>query len=203
MKGKPILFSDPLIRAILEGRKTQTRRLIKPQPSGLDSFTSAQVSDAFESGFVEIGCPYGEAGDHLWVREAFRYEDSLIHCVCCNFLLCNKHHGKPIYRASEAPREIVQEKWCPNIHMPRQISRISLEITSVTVERLKDISSEDAEAEGFVAAPQSLPGEVEGLANICEGSRALFAHAWEEFYGAGSWDSNPWVWVITFKRLNT
>ncbi|WKD51699.1 hypothetical protein [Microbulbifer spongiae] len=201
-KERPIIFNGPMVRAILEGRKTQTRRIIKPQPfngassesaikqiGGLrDEQTLSQVmTSAWQAGFVDTTCPCGEEGDRLWVRETHHLS----------------HHNAITYRADynhnpfdeeECGEDcsMVGEKWRPSIHMPRWASRIDLEITRIGVERLQDISEEDAKAEGMVSPYK------DKYTHFLE-----FCDTWKEIYGANSWDANPWVWVIEFKRVET
>jgi len=159
-----------MVRAILDGRKTQTRRVIKPHPNA-DNWTGR--------------CPYGKSGDQLWVRE--------------RYTLTN--HGDPVYFAdfkdkrgdywhsiAVDPKGV---KWKPSIYMPRSASRITLEITGVSGAWLQDISRGDAMAEGCP------------FANTADGPnpRQWYADLWEQINGEGSWDANPWVWVIEFKRV--
>ena len=160
MKERPILFSGPMVRAILEGRKTQTRRIIKPQPyqnhsplaSGAWEFvTRPKVKDDTIGWFRDIAeiarfCPYGKPGDRLWVRETWGIT-AKVSTDCWDRLPFVKIPRDFIdYRATEPD---VNSHWKPSIHMPRRFSRITLEITNVRVERLQDISEEDALAEGF------------------------------------------------------
>lgn len=176
MKERPILFSGEMVRAILEGRKTMTRRVIKP--------------------FVPIidFCPYGKTSDRLWVRETFAHVSSWSHY---NRLAPN---SKWLYRAD---KEWPVSRWKPSIFMPRLASRITLEITGVRVEQVRDISENDASAEGlqdWYPDPQKPNPYPNGgpYTNI-----QRFAALWDSInkkrgYG---WDSNPWVWVIEFKRI--
>jgi hypothetical protein len=183
MTERPILFNAPMVRAILNGSKTQTRRVVKGmallwlRPDGFTpEFTALP-----ENGL----CPYGQPGDRLWVRETFqRFTDD----------------GEILYKADPAGFEAMNEykrdecleaRWRPSIHMPRQLSRITLEITAVRVERLQEISEADAMAEGIPHSEVSPP----------DMGRFTFRHLWESINGPGSWDSNPWVWVIEFRRV--
>lgn len=156
MKERPILFSGPMVRAILDGRKTQTRRLIKPGRP----------------------CPYGQAGERMWVREAWgRHPES--HTI--------------VYKAdADRPPHFIgkscEPKWRPSIHMPRAYSRILLEITGVRRERLHDISNGDALAEGVEP-------------RLGHSAAYCFSLLWESIHGPNAWDVNPWVWVIEFKKL--
>lgn len=157
MKERPILFTAPMVRAILEGRQTQTRRIVKPQPEFRgpefedDPPTAAFVNEAWQAGFIGIECPYGKPGDQLWCRETWAYID-------------NSDFGEPSYCEYRAdtgnpmpgnwPEEHRHDsgslRWKPSIHMPRKYSRINLEITAVRVERLQDISEADVAVEGLV-----------------------------------------------------
>jgi len=232
MKEHPILFSAPMVRAILDGRKTQTRRVVKPQPDDvscdgipvkfvthkfLDRETKTVVEKSHHDDgtrYVErIKCPYGQPGDRLWVREAWIQRGEWI-----------QDFGEPglgdvsgeywkgsrdiAYKAEmETPHGIIQSnfvapKWRgrPSIHMPRWASRITLEIDSVCVERLHDITEEDATAEGIEQVRQEWSGG-DSCANEMSG-RELFEILWESINGPKSWDANPWVWSVEFHRIN-
>ena len=188
-RERPILFSGPMIRAILAGRKTQTRRVAKTK--GIDCLGpcgNSVTGDAFLAGrdwvgnSVSIKCPYGAPGDRLWVRETWRPQDGMT--------LEYQIKDEIEYRATDdRPKEPTDCHWKPSIFMPRWASRITLEIVAVRVERLKDISNEDCFAEG-------LPPET------MKGNRTWFGDLWEEINGKGSWDLNPWVWVVQFKAVN-
>ena len=183
MKERPILFNGDMVRAILDGRKTQTRRMVKhiPDLGAPDSW----CHKANDNGFAEIVgdytryCPFGNVGDRLWVREAFAKPD----------------HGEDniAYRASEYEDTF---RWMPSIHMPRWASRITLEITGVRVERLSSIRESDAKSEGFDGST-IVPGH-DGLE-----CRAWFEGLWDSVYGDNSFRSNPWVWVVEFKVVKS
>lgn len=220
MKERPILFSAPMVRAILDGRKTQTRRTVKIQhPLDLPNYyatgrTLCELENqpgAFmefrhtsqdEVGFTGspaaflLRCPYGQTGDRLWVRETFRLFDATDECGCYECPCGCPPTGTPIYRAD---CDYGESKWRPSIYMPRWASRILLEITDVRVERLQDISEEDAASEGA-------PCEIGRLEATILGTQASyrkgFIRLWESINGEGSWIENPWVWVIEFKRIN-
>lgn len=202
MTARPILFSAPMVRALLEGRKTQTRRVVKPQPetgkwidecnfvaSGFSTWKKFDTAAGCEC--RDVKCPYGKPGDLLWLREAFGVDLS----------------GGFFYRAtdSEGDGDDFDNPWKPSIHMPRRASRLTLEITRVRVERLQAVTELDAYAEGidtendptYLAAAHFL---LAGAGSIRGGSPAVCAYAdlWESLHGVGSWDENPHVWVIEF-----
>lgn len=205
MNERPILFKDEMIRAILEGRKTQTRRVVKPpknvdpehwMPEKLwDGQFNALHWPADHAEHEILKCPYGQPGDRLWVRETFTDEAGGI------WPYLGEHIS---YRAD--PLQPFCERWTPSIHMPRWASRISLKIASVRVERLQSISYADAQAEGVqteTADPwfYHIPTErnvYDFAANEPQGS---FRKFWESINGPGSWAANPWVWVVEFKRI--
>lgn len=208
-KERPILFSGPMVRAILEGRKTQTRRVVKPQPR-LQPMPCHYVP----SGWAEsddIGCTCREVkcqfrkGMLLWVRESFWAHPA-------NNAFYKGGSGRIHYDAAldDAKRKSLRaEGWKrkPPIHMPRWASRIALEITGVKVERLQDISEEDIYAEGIErhADAVSLLNEfnaahaLEAGIDLTPYPLAWFCESWSDINGKESWDANPWVWVISFK----
>ncbi|MFL1906546.1 hypothetical protein [Plesiomonas shigelloides] len=202
-KEKPILFNDDMVRAILSGEKTQSRRMVVGvmNDNGIQlkkrtktkSGITTHVLDAPKHGL----CPYGNVGDRLWVREAFQ----------CG--LCTKTSFA--YRATHKPEDLEDGwwepiKWKPSIHMPRLASRITLKVTAVRVERLKDITEADCWAEGILEidgqfSNQEIVDMATRLHLSIEDARVQYALLWESIYGAGSWDKNPWVWVIEFKKV--
>lgn len=199
MKERPILFSGPMVRALLNGSKTQTRRAVKSKfeidylPLDLDGPIwphNSTYSDAFED--QPMPCPYGQPGDRLWVRETHAPQSD-----CWGAWERSMQHGcrqdNPIihFAADEGIQPFI-EKWRPSIHMPRWASRLTLEIVSVRVERLQDISEADAMAEGCKNSLH-MPGGRFANEN--------YAHLWWTINGDGSWEANPWVWVIEFKRV--
>ncbi|MDH0423721.1 hypothetical protein ACMFLR_27605 [Delftia tsuruhatensis] len=202
MQERPILFSAPMVLALLAGTKTQTRRVAK-EFAGRDDLE--KILRRFPN---QNGCPYGQPGDRLWVREAFRFPASLDHLspsVCgdkaldagyrtpwapTQFEADGSRTGE--WRGFDTPPEKTKPgKLRPGIHMPRWASRIALDIKAVRVERLQDISEADALAEG-VPHSLNLPGG--------RFARENFEHLWWTINGDGSWDSNPWVWVVEFER---
>jgi hypothetical protein len=193
MKERPILFSGEMVRAILEGTKTQTRRVIAPvQP---------RDDGRWPAGRDPLGdCPFGQPGDRLWVRETWArlYPTEPAH-------LLYRADFEPRYGAWEqddTPRHTIRvESWRPSIHMPRWASRITLELTSVRVERLQDISEEDAWTEGVTRVRGDLFG-VEGLVPFEHHyPQDAFAALWHVVNPKHPWNSNPWVWVLGFKRV--
>lgn len=214
MKERPILFKGEMVRAILGGRKTQTRRVVKVQPPTekhqllhvMDSTDRNQVGKSHwamlndeETSVIEsdkryFSCPYGTTGDRLWVRETFRLYNRTDECGCSDFPCPCPPSGAPIYRATGDDGE---SKWTPSIFMPRWASRITLEITDVRVERLQDISETDAKDEGVSSdCPIGhIPSYQEAPFSYC------FASLWQSINGPDSWDANPWVWVVEFRRI--
>jgi hypothetical protein len=178
MKERPILFSGPMVRAILDGSKTQTRRTFKGTTEHKGPYNPAYMEAHQQaSGWGSI-CPYGIPGDRLWVRETFAQDVA----GCPGGISYRADHFDP---KGDGPAHPM--KWRPSIFMPRISSRILLEITDVRVQRLQEISDEDARAEGYDRS-HAFP-------------REWFALLWERINGTGSWDANPWVWAITFRRL--
>jgi hypothetical protein len=233
MKERPILFSAPMVRALLAGTKTQTRRIVKPQPAPfvqhtpdrhpttrtapyIDAYCGEKKTEANPRGMScdwhwwtadnrcgerVARCPYGQPGDRLWVRETFgyyrpfagdstdvpTYRADLDNCGQC-----------PVVLDGEEVLVSPRDNWRPSIHMPRKVSRITLEITSVRVERLQEISEADAKAEGCAAS---------NAVEMNDGSPCYtvpYRDLWTRINGIdnpGSWDANPWVWVVEFKRV--
>lgn len=193
MKERPILFSAPMVRAILDGSKTQTRRVVK-----LQTPKAASISDFCVDGIRVGRCPYGQPGDRLWVRERWKHiEGGGIYDAAGG--LMDSHEDETIYWAT---RPSYPGPWKPSIHMPRWASRITLEITGVRVEQLQDISEADAIAEGVgQVVREKLPrvqqcGEYDA---IDVDPVAEYRGLWEAINGDGSWETNPWVWVVEFK----
>ena len=197
MKERPILFNAEMVKAILEGRKTQTRRIVKKAPTTeinhrLIAFDNGWNWQVDRQGVIPtmhrdiddpMICPYGQVGDRLWVRETWR-KTEISECGCEDNCTCN--FGGYDYLASSGNKEA---KWKPSIHMPRWASRILLEITNIRVERLNDISESDCLKEG-VGSP---------ILRDCK--KPKFMQLWESINGACSWNANPWVWVIDFKVI--
>ena len=177
-------MSGPMVRAVLDGSKTQTRRVMKPQPTG--SPLRYKDFSWFEGGSmpdVASACPYGLPGDQLWVKETFAE--------------IPENGGTIVYRSTDPEWETeCGTKWTPSIFMPRKASRLTLEILSVRVERVQDISEADAEAEGIQFIREH-PDADETLT-----ARQLFEALWDSINAKKSpWSANEWVWVISFKRV--
>lgn len=206
MKERPILFNGAMVRALLAGTKTQTRRVVKPQPTGFVGGPGVTLCDSSPAPLVpmndfagtcghEIICPYGQPGDRLWVRESFmpipleaapgpsQTPWSIAYAAGGQTeLLAPSSYNPTLYN---------YERWTPSIHMPRWASRITLEITSVRVERLQDISRGDAMAEGCP------------FPNLAQGDdpRRWYAQLWDEINDEGSVEANPWVWVVEIRSV--
>ena len=211
VRERPILFNGPMVRALLDGSKTQTRRVVNNTHRNDGGFVLQDYGKGWwpyrshdgESGCyldrrkdgdyyneAPLRCPYGRPGDRLWVRETWARDDE---------------DGAVFYRADLGTNSGADDwernrldgapkyRWRPSIHMPRWASRITMEIVSVRVERLQDITRGDAMAEGCP------------FPNMADGSDPLkwYAELWEQINGPGSWAANPWVWVIEFKRITT
>ncbi|MEJ8803149.1 hypothetical protein [Pontibacter sp. H249] len=213
IKERPILFSTPMVQAIVDGTKTQTRRVVK---HGLSDSTMSKpdikasitdngqmvhfkvVDGKLRESFCGIKCPYGQIGDRLWVREAWDYSDSL--------------EEPYLYRQKEMeewlPEVFNRMKWKPSIHMPKEACRIKLEIPNIRVERLHDITEEDAIAEGVLWV-DAVPGGFSGWKDYSgknlaplESAKVSFKTLWISINGKESWDANPWVWVVDFKKTD-
>lgn len=205
MKERPILFSTPMVRSILEGRKTMTRRIIKPQPrrSQIDNGSVFSKKDPFL--LIVKECPYGKPGDRLWVRErhSFRPSDQGQECVKYfadgrSYLILRDDGGRGDLCGVDFRKKVhasINTRWRPSIHMPRWASRITLEIVDVRVEQLQDIDEIDAEAEGVVC------DTLHERNSVLNPNRMAFELLWKEINGHDSWDANLWVWVVEFERV--
>ncbi|EDF7621138.1 hypothetical protein B2E57_23690 [Salmonella enterica] len=203
MKERGMIFNAEMVRAILDGRKTQTRRPFnwKRQPAMEmaerdDGSLWPWAEDCERGGDIWFACPYGEIGDRIWVRETFRVHSratdvaTLVYRASVRNSWTEQTHRVPV---AVCNKPATPEKWSPSIHMPRWASRITLEITDVRVERLRDLSEEDAKSEGIIpSAGGVLPGWE---------YRINFRDLWMDIYGTDNWEANPWVWVIEFKRV--
>jgi len=188
-------MSAPMVRATLDDLKTMTRRILKNQPAMLPDFNRGGLSicvggakyQAFCPVITAMNCPYGNVGDQLWVRENFFFGIDFDHLSPAEV----PREIKPLYCADEIQFEYWHGKKRPSIHMPRWASRITLEITGVRVERLRDISEEDVWAEGW--------STIADIPDFCRFKN--FGEFWESINGAESWEANPWVFVISFRRV--
>ena len=197
MRELPIIFSGEMVRAILDGRKTQTRRVVKGE--ALEWLQPGM----FTRGFVALPenkmCPYGQPGDLLWVREAFgieeeRYIQPEMHSYGGRF------EEEVFYKADDP--SLPGMKWKPSIHMPKRAARLWLEVTGIRVERVQEISEEDAVAEGIYKNIENPDGYGWRYGESCNTARAAFKKLWNSINGKKpgcSWEDNPWVWVVEFK----
>lgn len=219
MKERPILFSAPMVRAILDGTKTQTRRIVPNKI--LDAYYSydeycnnvmprdVPCTRSYERDYFRDMCKYGLVGDRLWVRESFYYDynEKLSTIKPDNFDVNGLYYradGSCCEQIAEcACAEVGPPRWTPSIHMPRWVSRINLEITNIRVERLNDVSQEDARSEGITDGGCINCGVKEPC--NCQfpmpDARDSFIQLWESINGELSWFKNPWVWVVEFKRV--
>ncbi|MGP2059863.1 hypothetical protein ACRZ41_014770 [Klebsiella pneumoniae] len=194
-----MIFNAEMVRALLDGRKTQTRRPIKWKQTRFTEIGEREdgskwpwSEDAEHACDFWHPCPFGAVGDRIWVREAFRVHSRATDVATLVYKASERNSWTEQTRrvpVAVCNKLATPEKWTPSLHMPRWASRILLEITGVRVERLRSMSQDDARAEGVIAA--SGPMEA-GLA---------FRELWDSIYGEESWKANPWVWVIEFKRV--
>lgn len=197
-KERPILFNSEMVNAILSGRKTQTRRIISEKTLHLFGVAASagechtlEVCDQRSQSYYLEFCPLGKPGDQLWVRECFSdledfdfFNPSVPDVISGYWYWAD---GNPEWGNWTKPK--------PSIHMPRRASRINLLITGVRVERLRDISEQDAMAEGCAY------GKGNGEIDLAVRPENHFPTLWASIYGAESWQANPWVWVINFERM--
>ncbi len=230
MKERPILFSAPMVRAILAGTKTQTRRVVKFNIAG--NAALGGKSWHIDDPNAVLACPYGQPGDRLWVRESWGYRGSHWSSVTPEtsehtiqyraddakqqFVRpAGDEHGLPKQRECRPDEDYIEDyyngylnrfwkSWRPSIHMPRWASRITLEITDVRVERLQDISEAESRAEGIIQYEDEIgygTGYPDTDPNLAGTGVGAFRKLWESINGAGAWDANPWVWVISFQQV--
>ena len=214
MKERPIIYSTPMVKAILEGRKTQTRRVVKPQPNathdgepywfsgGYRAWEYRSTTDVLRKGGNVLPCPYGKPGDRLWVRES-GWERP-------------ERTAKMMREGADTwPRfAYVADSWSeddhadfkrwgfkrrPSIHMPRWACRLVLPLVSVRVERVQSITETDARAEGLRRTENGWTDGATG--DDVTSARAAFQELWASIYGQEAWDSNPWVWVAEWKEI--
>ncbi len=193
-KARPILMSTPMVRALIEGRKTQTRRVVK-NPPRLRAAGWSKIEYGPICSQLPRACPYGRPGEFLWVRERFTW--SVVEAGTTKRLL----DSSPLYYAENEGWDDI--KWKPSLHMPRWASRLTLELTGVRVERLNEITESDCWAEGIDEVDGCFDAEVPVMAKRLgcsfEDAKPTFACLWESINGAGSWAANPWVWCLQFE----
>ena len=185
MRERPILFSGEMVRAITDGKKSMTRRVV------------LLPNNAMDAAWIMCHCPYGQPGDRLWVRETWKT------CRPDSFAVRFRSDNSTMIVPSHIPVEYGAPwsdgaSWRPSIYMPRWASRLTLEVTAVRVEGLQDITNDDAMAEGVHAES----GPVRGVSSL---AAAQFAVLWDSINGnrpGCAWADNPWVWVVSFKRVN-
>ncbi|RLZ06841.1 hypothetical protein EAH57_15030 [Acinetobacter sp. 2JN-4] len=214
MKERPILFSTEMVKAILEGCKTQTRRIMRRQPDAVEYFKCGEETTDTNAKYAILRCynnpngfkkcasgwsadaryktPFHEfnVGDQLWVRETWQIigDPATLPCQLHN-LIYRADYPNCVDKRYDTIPDISEVKFKPSIHMPRWASRIQLEITNIRVERLNDISESDCLKEG-VGSP---------ILRDCK--KPKFMQLWESINGGGSWSRNPWVWVVEFKII--
>ncbi|ENK2735673.1 hypothetical protein AB3C09_000013 [Klebsiella variicola] len=215
MTERGMIFNAEMVRAILDGRKTQTRRPIKWKQTRFTEIGEREdgskwpwSEDAEHACDFWHPCPFGAVGDRIWVRETFcpaplEMQSEPPRKTMWNIAYRDGMQMEKLAPAEYNPTIYNYERWTPSIHMPRWASRILLEITDVRVERLNAISEEDARAEGIIDGGCLNCGEPEpcGCANPEPDATDAFAYLWQSIYGQASWNANPWVWVIDFKRV--
>ncbi|MBC4753467.1 ASCH domain-containing protein [Klebsiella variicola] len=228
MTERGMIFNGEMVRAILDDRKTQTRRPIKWKQTRFTEIGEREdgskwpwSEDTEHACDFWHPCPFGAVGDRIWVREAFRVHSratdvaTLVYKASERNSWTEQTHRVPV---AVCNKPATPEKWTPSLHMPRRASRILLEITDVRVERLNAISEEDAQREGvhtevwdqtvvarnYAARDEFFQFWSEDMPHYVEMNqlyRSSFRSLWESIYGAEKWQANPWVWVIEFKRV--
>ncbi|KTH39311.1 hypothetical protein [Klebsiella aerogenes] len=202
-----MIFNGEMVRAILDGRKTQTRRPVKLPVH--DKNLGCELAGNELAGELSAGnylnSAFGKPGDRIWVRETFRVHSratdvaTLVYKASVRNSWTEQTHRVPV---SVCNKPATPEKWTPSLHMPRLASRILLEITDVRVERLREISQADAEAEGVGKLKKGFWKNYQpGWTEFQLTARGSFATLWKSIYGDESWYADPWVWVIEFKRI--
>lgn len=208
MRERGMIFNAEMVRALLDGRKTQTRRVLTPRQLGLIELAAiggecypldSEQQHANSQSYYRQLCPFGDVGDRLWVREAFRVHSKATDVATLVYRASERQSWTQQTRRvpiSECNKPVSPEAWTPSLHMPRWASRITLEITGVRVERLSSMTEEDARAEGCMGGHDSIPGYMYSAT-----PHEHFHHLWTSIYGEDSWQVNPWVWVVEFKRV--
>ncbi|NMT27276.1 hypothetical protein [Serratia marcescens] len=232
MRERPVIFNGEMVRAILDGRKTQTRRVMKVQPSehfhpmnmsleldysarwytpgvvDKDGYLQPATGQVFGVAGEDEGyaCPFGAVGERLWIRETFMdLTGTGIEATTGKFEGFAYRADTPAGSYGDEVRKEYGLKWTPSLHMPRKACRILLEITAVRVERLNDISESDAKSEGVKPAGDMLPDYPDTFLTPngdFATAKVAFQRLWQSIYGEDSWGANPWVWVIEFKQVS-
>ena len=194
MKYIPLLFSTPMVKAIMGGVKTQTRRIMKPQHTEIKNW-----HDIF------LSCPYGQPGDVLWVRETFFYGgemDENEQVSECRYWYKAESDWGQFEGVDENENLRNGPKWKPSIFMPKVACRIFLEVTDIRVERLQDISEQDSLSEGVIGNDLGhFIDYIKPKTAWKTSAKSSYQSLWESINGPESWNHNPWVWVIGFKRV--
>ncbi|QFI16968.1 hypothetical protein FR830_10030 [Klebsiella aerogenes] len=210
MKERGMIFNAEMVRAILDGRKTQTRRPVKLPVH--DKNLRCELAGNELAGELSAGnylnSAFGKPGDRIWVRETFRvhsratYVATLVYKASVRNSWTEQTHRVPV---SVCNKPATPEKWTPSLHMPRWASRILLEITNIGVQRIHSISQNDAAREGLMRLPASgrycINQGDQYFGGASHDAREVFSRLWQSIYGEESWNANPWVWVIEFKRV--
>lgn len=220
MNARPIPFSAPMIRALLEGRKSQTRRMIKAKEVFISA--SGAVMDMADGHIKEVKFPYGEQGGYLWVKETWQFsnwtEDG---CPYITYRADNKEMLRDRLPSDEVSEKLfdiwevlsdednynidgraADRKWRSSIYMPRWASRLTLKMTELRVERLQDISEADAIAEGIEQEDGHWKDYLDGDSSYATSPIFSYKSLWESINGEGSWDLNPFVWCLDFTVIN-
>ncbi|MCY1047579.1 hypothetical protein OV208_40140 [Corallococcus sp. bb12-1] len=233
VRERPILFSADMVRALLDGRKTVTRRLLKPQPAPNAPHDGGTVWEFRPDNGLHVPCgtvghltvaekmglrcPYGQPGERLWVKEAWRpcvaHSHGMDACDCGDVSITYRADGAERFFADrDVPNEWTMPRAAERgnvtpLFMPRWASRLTLEVGSVRVERLHDITEEDAQAEGVERHPESCgwlnyePSPPFESVSYHLTARESFASLWRSLNGPESWDANPWCWRVEFRRV--
>ncbi len=195
VKSRPMLYSGPMVRAILDGKKTKTRRIASLHLPWNDTYPMSWAWSDRKQLFEPVGsvspwgvkCPYGLVGDRLWVRETWQSLAAMNQC--------HPSDDQYVYRATDPDWDIMEGwKWRQSIFMPRAACRINLRIESINVERLQAITDEEIVCEGFRGIGEGV-GELDGKFSTLRG---LFSGLWNKINGPGSWEANPFVWFVGF-----
>ncbi|HBQ0422419.1 hypothetical protein L3514_22135 [Klebsiella aerogenes] len=210
MKERGMIFNGEMVRAILDGRKTQTRRPVKLPVH--DKNLGCELAGNELAGELSAGnylnSAFGKPGDRIWVRETFRVHSratdvaTLVYKASVRNSWTEQTHRVPV---SVCNKPATPEKWTPSLQMPRWASRILLEITNIGVQRIHSISQNDAAREGLMRLPATgrycINQGDQYFGGASHDAREVFSWLWQSIYGEESWNANPWVWVIEFKRV--